>query len=442
MNRNFVLTIISRFFSHLLGFTVAAGIALVLCAQTQVANADSLADWFAQPTMTGNWGGIRTSLQNAGITPYANTIDSGAYNFSGGTSPGGSVAQQYSFGANFDLGKLLGIDGGILHVSLSYRAGTNTSTAHIAGNPFQVQDVFGAGENFRLARLAYQQKFDQGKIVTELGFFPEADNYNSIVVWCHFLNFSLCGHNTAFNSGVSINPTGHWGGNLRVYLIPNFYVESGVWAVNPEYNLPSHGFDVSLDDTSGALLPIEFGWSPNVGPDHLPGHYRIGGYYDTSTVQDNALPSSERHGRYGGYIAGDQMLFSLEPGTNRGLIALSEVVVGDSRTSLMPLTYNFGLILQGPLASRPNDYIDLGTGFGSVNNRSRLEAQIKNTTDPVNLADFEQLGTQVVEFGYGAQIAPWLLLYPNVQYIGDPGAFAFKDIPEAWVFATRLTVTF
>ncbi len=41
-------------------------------------------NWLTQPTMTGDWGGLRTRLEHDGINLRASYVGNYAYNFSGG----------------------------------------------------------------------------------------------------------------------------------------------------------------------------------------------------------------------------------------------------------------------------------------------------------------------------------------------------------------------
>jgi porin len=61
---------------------------------------------FDQDTMTGNWGGERTSLQDAGINLRAHFTTETAANPSGGNYQAVCYTQQVDFGADFDLTRL------------------------------------------------------------------------------------------------------------------------------------------------------------------------------------------------------------------------------------------------------------------------------------------------------------------------------------------------
>jgi porin len=408
----------------------------------QTAHASDWSQWLSQPTMTGDWGGVRTSLQALGITPHAYDLTEFAANVSGGKGRGSSTAEQIGFGVDFDMGKLAGINGGTVHLQLNYRQGASTS-ANFIGNENEVQSNFGFGEDLRLTQFSYEQLFDHGILDAQIGFFPAGNTFdNWVALGGDFQNIAFCCHEDPLfvNSGDSVYPSGKWGGSIKINATPTIYAETGVWEVNPTNALAQNGFKISLNGSTGVIFPVEFGWNPEFGSGSLPGNYKIGGYYDTSTVADVTHPQIMRSGRYGGYIMVNQMLINLQPGTSRGLIVFGQATISDERTATIPYFYNVGFILQGPFASRPTDNIAIGMARSLVNGHATREA--------IDLAAEEgqigvrQPGETDVELGYGIRVAPWLLIDPNVQYIGSPGAFSSKPIKDAWVLATQAQINF
>lgn len=96
-------------------------------------------------------------------------------------------------------------------------------------------------------------------------------------------------------------------------------------------------FDSSQDRDSGVYIPVEAAWEPKFGADALPGHYKLGfGYDSSSTFKDftNALAiagvpgyTSQTHtGNFQGWALADQMLVRNRPGNDPGLIAIAGVI--------------------------------------------------------------------------------------------------------------------
>ena len=301
--------------------------------------------WFDQDTMTGNWGGERTSLQDAGIDLRAHFTTESAGNPSGGNYQAVRYTQQIDFGADFDLDRLMRIHDAKIQVTLTDRVGGSLS-ADALGNQFAVQELYGAGQNFRLAEMNYQQDFLKHKVTIELGWSPIGDNFAGLPYFCNFQNGVICGHASAMttDSGAHNFPTAEWGARINVSPRPDFYVATGIYQVNPNEGDSDNGFDLSFRST-GAFVPIELGWLPGQGSGRLPGVYKIGGYYNSSETPDlfkdiNGQPAGltgepfvQHNGRWGGYIMADQMVFREESGSNRGLTLGAMVTMGDPDTA-------------------------------------------------------------------------------------------------------------
>jgi porin len=53
-----------------------------------------------------------------------------------------------------------------------------------------------------------------------------------------------------------------------------------------------------------------------------------------------------------------------------------------------------------------------------------------------------ELGENILGAFIWLQTTPWMLLHPNVQYIGNPDAFSFKHVSDAWVFGFQTKLAF
>lgn len=410
--------------------------------QSTISFGQAFQNWLNQPTMTGDWGGLRTELGQDGVNFRGSYIGNGAWNFAGGKRIGADYADQWAFGADMDMDKLAGLTGGTLHVTFNIRSGRNATTDYV-GNRIDVQEIFGDGQDFRLAELSYEQMLFHGVLNVKAGWVVMGDDFGRTGILCDFENDAFCAHPVSLpsNSGWSDYPLGHWGARIRVNLPNNFYAETGLFDENPSDTLHDNGFKLSLQGTTGALIPIEFGKTVALGPSALPGHYKIGGYFDSATATDPSNPDMTFKGRWGGYILMDQMVWRFEQGTDRGLIVVLDGTLSDRRTAPLPAYLVAALIAQGPFAARRHDFISIGYVRDWVN--SRAINQENATQTAAGIANPElALGENIVEFGYGIQATPWMQLHPNMQFIGNPGAFSYKHYANAWVFGSEIKVTF
>jgi porin len=408
------------------------------------------ASWRDQKTMTGDWGGVRTSLEEAGVKPRAHFVTESAANPSGGRSHGARYTQQIDFGADLDLGRLAGLAGGSIRITLTDRAGRSLS-ADAIGNLLTVQEVFGAGQNFRLVELNYRQELYDKRLLFHIGWSPLGVDFGTVPLGCHFQNVAMCGNTQAptNNSGWNEYPTGQWGAHVRAYLTPELHAATGIYQVNPDLGNSNAGFDLRFRGT-GVIVPVEFGWQPDRGRDSLPSEYRIGGYFDTSSAPDllrdvngssaglTWLPFATLSGRWGAYAIGTQTIYREEPGSSRGLQVFAYGAMGDPETARYRYVVAGGAVYQGTFPGRDQDYVSAFAGFVRLNERLTRFQEGRNAVAPGSI--LPQTYEGVVEVGYGAQITPWFLLYPNVQYVIHPGGTA--KIPNAFVFGLKTNITF
>src|SRR5262249_6495107 len=101
----------------------------------------------------GDWGGVRTGLEDAGIKPTLTLVTDFAWNPTGGRDQGATEASNLGLDVVFDLDKIFGLKGGTFLAQISERWGSSLTNEYI-GNVFNVQQVFG-GETFRMVDMAW-----------------------------------------------------------------------------------------------------------------------------------------------------------------------------------------------------------------------------------------------------------------------------------------------
>lgn len=413
-------------------------------AEAQTTASQELSDWLQQPTLTGNWDGVRTSLAQDGFTFYGQMQQQFGGVPSGGRAQGFDYDQQVIVGTKMDLQKLLGINGAIFHLEVTDRAGRNVGSDYV-GSKIEPFNQYGAGENFRLSNMSYEQNLFDKRLNLLIGYYPDGNEFaNSGPVLCAFMTNGLCGHPLSLNEdspGEMNSPGAQWGARVKAYITPSLYNMTGVYEVNPsltgtDYN----GFKLGLVNSTGVIIFEEIGKTVSLGSAGLVGHYKVGGYYDTSTVPDIANSALNVTGRYGGYLLVDQMVYSFAPATLRGIVLFAQATRDDKRTSLVSSYYDAGIILRGMAASRPQDTLGFAWITNNVNKRALdEEAQVlEQQGDTTGLYTAEQ----VLEMDYNFQVGPWFSIHPTVQYWIDPGALTFKHYQNAWLFGLQTTYNF
>jgi hypothetical protein len=99
----------------------------------------------------------------------------------------------------------------------------------------------------------------------------------------------------------------------------------------PPVSLVRSMFIASIN-TTGVIVPLEVGYVYGKSPDDHPGTYKIGAYYDSSTVSDVDDPNRMVAGRTGGYIQAAQQVWKTHPESLEGLSVFAVATLSDPKT--------------------------------------------------------------------------------------------------------------
>lgn len=397
-------------------------------------------------TLTGDWGGTRTALDEQGIRFRGDYVGEAMGVVDGGYGrTGARYAQQVRVGIDLDMGRLAGWDGGAFHVTLNDRRGNSTS-ADLVGNRFPIQEAYG-GQYTRLTEASYDQTFNAGQSYFKLGYYAMGNQFGVHSLLTHFVNAAFCAHPLAMsgNSGWYNYPTARWGGEVAQQISPAVNVRTGWFQVNPNLggNIERNAFRPFVSGTTGSLIPLEVTWTPAKGGTY-PGVYKFGGYYDTSRVAKRGLDTSPTTGRHGAYMLAEQRLTREAGDPQRGLTAFAQYMVSDTDTAQIRRWYALGGVYQG-IGARAQDSIALGY-VGADINRRLVGARRANLADmgvPLDSPLYQlSQAEELFELSYSIQVNPWLMIRPDVQYIVNPGTFAYTRTDNAWALGVQAKVTF
>lgn len=406
-------------------------VALALVSGSALANDQAL-----PPGLSGDWGGMRTRLQDDGWQFQVRSLWEGADNPAGGLRQAAAGAGELDFATLADLGKLIGDAGGTLEAKITDRFGANLVPAAGIKTLMQVQEVWGRGEIWRLTLLSWSQSLFDKKLNIELGRMNPGGDFD--IFACNFQNLNFCGPPAGAIDGDYWfdSPVSQWGARAKVNISDSFNVEAGVYQVNPR-NL-ARGFTFDFSGGQGALIPYTVEWKPKLMGD-LPGIFQVGGWYSTMSAADvfydvNRAPAAATglsplldRGRSGFFFSAHQQLTGEAPadkapvGTNgKGLTVFLNYTQSDRRTSLLDSQFAVGAIYKGALASRPDDEIALAFGTTHVNGRVALGEALQGLP-AVQHTEF------VTELDYRAILTKGAELSPNLQFITDPGGVGARD---------------
>lgn len=411
-----------------------------------VASGQSASPDYRNSTLTGDWKGRRSALAARGVLFRGDYVGEAMGVVDGGYGETGArYTQQLRLGLDLDMATLAGWKGGAVHLTLNDRRGRSAS-ADLVGNRFPIQEAYG-GQYTRLSELSYDQTSADGASYVKLGYYAMGNQFGLHSLLTHFVNAAFCAHPLAMsgNSGWYNYPVARWGGEVARQIGPEWNLRAGWFQVNPALGgaIERTAFRPFASGTTGSLFPVEVTWLPGKGGAH-EGVYKFGGYYDSSRVERRGLDASPTTGRHGAYVLAEQRLTHEAGDASRGLTAFAQYMVSDTATAQIRRWYALGGVYQG-IGGRAQDSIALGYVGADINRRlvdarraALAGAQVPPASPLYRLSQAEEL----FELSYSVQVNPWLMIRPDVQYIVNPGTFAYTRTDNAWALGVQAKVTF
>jgi porin len=247
-----------------------------------------------------------------------------------------------------------------------------------------------------------------------------------------------------------------WAARIRFLPTPDTYIRTGLYQVNQGLYSDANfrtGFKLDDSQTSGVYLPVELGWKPAFGADTLPGHYKLGFGYDTSSgFEDfgNALAAAHvpgftaksRSGNTQVWVLADQMLIRSGPGDGAGLFGLAGFVHNDPNNSAYAEAYFAGAVERGFWKARPEDAIGLLFMYDTVSGRlGRVQdLELMRGLPLSNGATGVQRREMILEANYDIEVFRGVNFEPDFQYVVRPNAES--TIKNAAVFGVKAHVEF
>ncbi len=422
-------------------------------------------EWWGGQTLTGDWWGIRNMLDDSGVEITANYTNNIAGNPVGGKSAGFTYTDNFFYGVELNLDKLIGWKGANLVVSGLNRDGSSLSQWNV-GNQFTVQQIFG-GQTAMFYSLALEQKLFDDKVSIKLGRFATGDDFASTPLYWLYMNNGIDGNPQALpvNTQFSAYPWAVWAARLRVDPTPEFNGMLGVYQVsNRVFDRAYHGLDWSIRPNDGILMITQLGWTPeffkrpvaaaetasdgkSVVSDGksfkkgvieapkmkgYPGHYWFGAYWSPWEFSQFGTDQKATNS-YGFYWHADQMVYQESPGSDQGLTVWTAFVLSPQQNiAKLPFQVNGGLVYKGLIPSRDDDYTCFGVVYGKF---SRNYARTVDALEE-GYPQFEM----VLEWNYKIQLTKFAFVQPDVQWVINPGGTG--NIPNALVLGAQMGVTF
>jgi porin len=440
--------------------------ALATTARAQSIRSDNPAP-AGQSYLTGDWGGLRSFLDSRGISFTITDTNDLLANVGGGIKAGAVGLGAFQPQLNLDLQKLLGLQGDRVHVHGLVTYGPLFSPNYL-GNFLGVSNIE-TGPMARLYAFWYEHNAPEDRWSVRVGLMladsqfvqsQTASNFiNNAISWPTFFAANLPASGPAF-------PLPAPGIRIRVQPRDDIQFQTAAFSGDPSggdgSNQPApFPTGTVLSFRGGAFFIAEASYLPNQGKNSqgLPGSYRIGTWYHTSSnfadqrfdntglSLANPLSSgipAEHAGDGGIYGMVDQMLYRVAGTDDQGLSAFARAGGVPNDRNLIDFYADGGLVYKGPTPGRPDDKVGVAAALARVGDNARgLDADIGlfgNFYHPV------RSGEAMIEMMYQAQLTPWLMVQPDLQYIVNLGGGVLNpdgtSRKNAWVIGIRSIINF
>lgn len=369
-------------------------------------------------------------LADDGITLSLSYTGEAAGNVTGGLRRDAAYAGQVYVGADFDMDRIAGIDGGAIHIAVTNRHGDSLSALAI-GNNTSVQEIWGT-QNTHLAILTWEQHLLDDRLVIEAGRSQANIHFLNSPLYCQFQGNSGCGNPTFVfkNSNFTYFPASSWMAHARARLADHIYAHVGAYEVNPDRKRASdHGIGFGTASATGVIVPWELSYETDEQA-FLSARYILGGWVDKGDYDDplrddaggiaivSGRPVQVRNGRSGLYFRFEQQLTRAGSQSKRGLSLYGVAMTNLSGRVEESRFWDLGLVQTGTFAGRDEDSV----GFMVSDQRFSDLAMARMRAADLSVGGSGKVHRHQVmmELSYSAQIGPAIRLSPNVQYILNP----------------------
>jgi porin len=421
-----------------------------------------------QEKLTGDWGGARTALKDRGIDISLNYIGETLDVISGGLQKKPSYEARGEFSVDADLEKLIGWTGGATHVTVYgiHNAGYNAAD-HVGSisDPSNID----AYHTVRLFTAWFEQSFGErfsvrvGQLAADDEFFTSETAgglINGTFGWGDVFAANIA-------SGGPAYPLATPGVRAKVKATDEVTVLAAVFSGDPAgrdcFDIPqrcnAHGTTFSFAGGSLWIGELQYGVNQGKQAIGLPGIYKVGAWYATAdyadqhfglgagnlplTLADPSGPGPLFHsGNWGIYGVADQMVWR-GPASSLNLFVRGGGVPSDR--NLVSYYVDGGAGVKGLLPGRPDDTLTVGIAYAKI---SPDAVALDRDTLAINGPPFAVRDEEILfEVSYAAQIAPWWILQPDLQYIYHPSGGQNPNDPtlplgHAFIAGVRSTIKF
>ncbi len=397
---------------------------------------DYTGDLWSRRHLTGDWGGLRTTLAEHGVTLSVDLLQTYQAVVDGGRDENDAYGGSADYELHVETERLGLWPGGFLRVFGESRFGKFVNAdAGVLLAP-SIDSLFPLPETITtLTNVSYVQFLAEwvailgGKLETLDG---DQNAFASGRGKTQFSNLALV-LNPALLRSV---PYSALGGGL-LFVLPKGLGTYGITVLDALGQPDQAGFDDAFDDGTVIAQELRLGYRP-IG---LPGHVTIGGSWSSrdfavldqdrrllldAIVGTDPLDIDRAGDSWAIYYNFDQYLFVEKDDPTQGIGLFFRFGQADERTNPIERFYSFGLGGGGIVPTRDRD--TFGIGFYLTDLSDQLPPRIERRVR----------GGKGFEIFYNVEALPWLHVTPDLQVL-EPSS---KRVDTAVVVGLRAQIAF
>ncbi|MHB0926937.1 MAG: carbohydrate porin [Gallionellaceae bacterium] len=396
----------------------------LVASNSVFAEEEKVPDWNAE-TLSGNWGGARSSLYDKGITVELTHKSDMLANTSGGVARGAVVLMNSEAAVNMDLGKLAGWDATTAFIQYHVQHG-NKSINNYAGS-FAGVDNIETGTSTGQFYQAWLQKNSADDSLSVLAGLYAIDSEFYVTETSGLFLQPPYGMSAEMaqtgQNGPPVFPLGALAVRVK-YASSGYYVQGALTDGVPGNPNNPHGTHIRLDKGDGSLAVVEIGF--NTSEEGKPFNKTAVGLWRYSARAADLVTGDPRRDE-GFYVLAERTLRAEQDDSAQGLSGFVRFGTVNKDVYQADWSGSLGLHYQGLFDGRDDDTAGIAVTTSHASSKYRQ----------LNASDSSET---VVEITYRAQLKPWLSVQPMVQRIFNPNMDA--ALRDAWVAGMRLEVAF
>ena len=404
----------------------------------------AIADLYPQQEyLTGDWGGDRTVLQEAGVHIGLSYTAEPAALVSGGYETGSTYLHNINLELKTDLEKLAGLRKTTFLAKFSSRNGQNLSEENVApansangqysyGEYFnKSQEVYGGQKtklvNFQLSsQISDTMSIDVGRLVIN-DFFLRSD------IYCDFMSNAACGAPKGIFTPYALDayPDATMGLHSAVTIAKDITLQIGIFDGGWTEQEPT-GFDWTLG-LNGVVYTGELQYLIEEGATYGEKKIiKVGVNHHTGEF-NNFKTGEMTNGSTSYYILADIGIYSEGETSNQGLSLFGSYVFNtDDEIAGLTNFYNLGLVYRGLIPNRDSDKLGINFVY-AVHSKY-------NTYTHDFVSNLQRDDEAILEISYNYFLPYGIQVMPDFQYIQHPNGSA--DFANATILGLKLNVNF